>query len=112
MKRGGPLRRTGFKVKKHPHPDRAARRDVEKVERWNQARAEVADRRWCEAGTPDCPSGRHPGSHAHHVLMRSQGGPDEPHNLLWVCPPAHRFIHANPSTSYERGWLRRRAEAT
>lgn len=45
------------------------------------------------------------GEHAHHRLMRSQGGPDDAGNLLWVCPSCHHYVHAHPTESYERGWL-------
>ena len=63
----------------------------------------------CEAQTPACPVWPHPGEHAHHVLMRSQGGGHEPSNGLFVCRFAHRFIHDNPERSYAAGWLRRSA---
>lgn len=60
---------------------------------------------WCEAGTRVC-VGR--AAHVHHRRLRSQGGGDEPSNLLAVCPPCHRYIHDHPAESYERGWLLRR----
>lgn len=60
---------------------------------------------WCEAGTQVC-TGR--AAHRHHRRMRSQGGGNEPSNLLAVCPSCHDYIHAHPSESYERGWLLRR----
>jgi hypothetical protein len=57
----------------------------------------------CEAGT-DARTGR--GEHVHHIQMRSHGGSDDEANLLHVCQACHGAIHANPSLSYERGWLR------
>lgn len=60
----------------------------------------------CEAGlAPSC-LGR--GSHAHHRVLRSQGGPDTAENLLWVCPPCHGAIHDNPARSLELGLLKHR----
>lgn len=43
--------------------------------------------------------------HAHHRRMRSQGGSDEPVNLLDVCTVGHDYIHANPKLAHQRGWL-------
>lgn len=43
--------------------------------------------------------------HSHHRKLRSQGGEDEPANLLRVCAEDHAWIHANPSESYARGLL-------
>jgi hypothetical protein len=45
--------------------------------------------------------------HAHHILMRSQGGSDDPANLLAVCHGCHRWIHDHTGWAYERGFLRR-----
>lgn len=59
----------------------------------------------CEASTPVCTFRP---EQIHHRRMRSQGGGDEPVNLLHVCGACHRFIHDNPAQSYERGWLLRR----
>lgn len=61
---------------------------------------------WCEAGSRVC-VGR--ADHNHHKRMRSQGGGDELSNLLTVCAPCHRYIHAHPAESYKNGWLLRRA---
>lgn len=63
----------------------------------------------CEIETPACTPGWHRGEHAHHVRMRSQGGSDDPGNLLWVCAAGHRWIHDNPAESYRRGYLQRGA---
>lgn len=43
--------------------------------------------------------------HRHHRRLRSQGGTDDPWNLLDVSPRLHRWIHDNPGLSYARGWL-------
>lgn len=75
-------------------------REYLKVRRWVLSRANGL----CEAQITGVCEGR--GSHAHHILMRSQGGPDDVGNLLWVCLPCHRRIHAEPEWSYERGFLR------
>ncbi len=45
------------------------------------------------------------GSELHHRLRRSQGGGHDPDNLLHVCGPCHRFIHANPAVAFDNGWL-------
>lgn len=48
--------------------------------------------------------------HAHHVLMRSQGGRNDPDNglSLALCRNCHEGVHADPEQSYRDGWLRRR----
>lgn len=43
--------------------------------------------------------------HCHHRRLRSQGGLNEPANLLYVCYTHHNYIHANPELAYEMGWL-------
>lgn len=98
-----PLRRS-----RKPIARRAPLRSWSHRPGWRQARSFVkgrADGR-CEASLPCC-VGR--GAHAHHIQMRSQGGTDEPGNLLWVCALCHARIHDNPAESYAAGLLRRRA---
>lgn len=46
-----------------------------------------------------------PAAHMHHRKLRSQGGNDEPENLLPVCVECHTWIHANPGAAYELGLL-------
>lgn len=44
----------------------------------------------------------------HHRKMRSQAEKSVKHsvaNLILVCEPCHRMIHAHPAQSYENGWL-------
>lgn len=60
----------------------------------------------CEARLVGCDG---TGDQAHHVLRRSQGGPDTPENLLWCCSTCHQNIHANPERSFAMGLLRRAA---
>lgn len=60
----------------------------------------------CEAQVAPTCSGR--ASHVHHILPRGQGGTNDLANLLDTCPFCHMSIHANPASSYERGFLLRR----
>lgn len=59
---------------------------------------------WCEVRTPACPPGAHVGVHAHHIRLRRHGD-HTPGNLLWVCAPAHDWIHGHPAAARDRGWL-------
>jgi hypothetical protein len=42
------------------------------------------------------------GVHAHHRILRSQGGPHTDRNLLWVCLACHDWIHAHPGQAHAR----------
>lgn len=55
----------------------------------------------CEAVTSVC-TGK--GEHLHHRKLR-RSLDNTAQNLLHVCFSCHRYIHDNPSTSYEKGWL-------
>lgn len=44
-------------------------------------------------------------AHVHHRKLRSQGGGDEPENLVIVHPEHHRMAHENPSFAYAHGWM-------
>lgn len=68
-----------------------------------KARAEVWARSkgYCEVGAEGCWG---MASQLHHRKHRRHGD-DSPGNLLAVCVPCHNWIHAHPSSSYERGWL-------
>ena len=43
----------------------------------------------------------HEGCHSHHIVFRSQGGPDIPMNLIRLCPYHHNMspesVHMNPA---------------
>jgi len=41
----------------------------------------------------------------HHRMLRSQGGSDDPVNLVMVHPEHHRYAHENPEFSYRHGWM-------
>lgn len=85
--------------------DQYRRRKAKELREWQKVRRFVQGRSdgRCEARcAPSC-AGR--GEHAHHQLMRSQGGADDPSNLLWVCRPCHDWIHQHPADSYAAGWL-------
>ena len=84
------------RIRRRPYDPNPGRADAIR-----QVRARAAGS--CEANAaPEC-SGRH--DHSHHRLLRSQGGRDTPENLLAVCSQCHWFIHENPATSYDRGWM-------
>lgn len=72
---------------------------------WHRSRLWCFDRAQgrCEARVSDDCTGR--AEHAHHRLMRSQGGSDDPSNLAALCGACHAFVHLNPAWSYEYGWL-------
>ena len=57
---------------------------------------------YCEVRAIGCHS---LSAHAHHRKRRSQGGTDEPDNLLAVCASCHDRIHAFPEWAYANGWL-------
>jgi hypothetical protein len=84
---------------------RVQRVEYEKQRRYVMARAGG----YCEARVEDVCSFR--ASHAHHLVMRSQGGNDTPGNLLAVCAECHEHIHRNPEWAYERGFLFKRTSA-
>lgn len=76
---------------------------------WNRSRQWCFERAAgrCEAQVwaADC-TGR--AEHALHMQLRSQGGSDDPANLLAVCHRCHRWIHDNPAAAQGLGLLRRR----
>jgi 5-methylcytosine-specific restriction endonuclease McrA len=43
--------------------------------------------------------------HVHHRRLRSQGGTNDPANLLYACYECHNEIHRTPELSYQMGWL-------
>ena len=42
----------------------------------------------------------------HHVLRRSQGGPDTPDNLVTLCRAHHEYVHGHPAEARALGFLR------
>lgn len=59
---------------------------------------------WCEARDfPHACTLR--ATQVHHVKRRSQGGSNDPANLVHLCTPGHMAVHANPSLAAEHGLL-------
>lgn len=68
---------------------------------------------YCQVGADDWAhvcglTFRHAGEHPHHLRLRSQGGPDDLSNGLWVCFDAHRWIHDHPEAAERLGLLESR----
>jgi HNH endonuclease len=98
LRRVTPLLRRG-PIRRAPTPGRrayGAELDAQrpKVERRSMGR--------CEARLPGC---RTWGNVVHHRKRRSQLGTNDLANLLNVCSPCHRLIHANPATAHLAGML-------
>jgi hypothetical protein len=80
-------------------------------------RQEVLDRAngRCEARIPGVCTIR--ATDCHHVILRSQGGPDEAWNLVALCGPldgregCHRWLHAHPAEARRLGFIRSRTAA-
>jgi len=43
--------------------------------------------------------------HIHHRKLRKHGGGDDASNLIVIHPACHRWVHGNPSASYDAGYL-------
>jgi hypothetical protein len=48
-----------------------------------------------------------PAVHLHHVQRRSQGGSNDPRNLVHLCAHHHQLIRNNPAWAMDAGWLAR-----
>jgi len=42
----------------------------------------------------------------HHLVRRSQGGSDQPENLVLLCRAHHSWVHENPAAARSLGLLR------
>lgn len=101
LRRTGALRRTG---RLRPVSDRRRTRDAV----YPSSRRAVYERAagMCEARVGGVCEG--PGWQVHHIAGR--GGPD-PHrleNLLLMCGPCHRWVHAHPAAAYAAGLMAHR----
>jgi 5-methylcytosine-specific restriction endonuclease McrA len=109
VKRGGPLKRraplkrgsaqlarTPIRSSREKHTDPAWREEREKAFRRDGYRCMVTVEHDCTRRA----------EHAHHVILRSQGGPDVEWNLLSVCHVGHRWIHDHPRDARRYGWIR------
>ena len=57
---------------------------------------------WCEVRVDGC---RRRATQTHHIRRRSQGGTNEPHNLLATCANCHTWVHNNVAAAKVAGWL-------
>lgn len=60
----------------------------------------------CQVGAAGC---TFRAVHPHHVLPRGMGGGSDhdPDQGLACCDFCHRWVHAHPTESYDKGWLLR-----
>ena len=65
--------------------------------------AEIRDRDGNRCAYPAC--GWPQNLHVHHRVRRSQGGRDEPPNLITLCARHHQWVHANPYAAKRKGLL-------
>jgi hypothetical protein len=69
---------------------------------WARARAAVIRRDVvCQLGPVGCGGG----PAVHHRRLRSQGGTNDPLNLVLLCDMHHQHVHEHPAWSYDNGWL-------
>lgn len=91
-----PLRRSRFS------PKRTSKQQAH-YEAMNELRPQLIARSGgrCECGR-DCQS---QGAHAHHVIRRSQGGPDTLDNLRWLSLSCHFWTHTHIAEARRLGLL-------
>ncbi len=107
MKRSGPLERRTPLRSRTPLRKVGARKLRESAAERRFRRA-VRDRAkgWCEILSPSCPVGLHAGGHAHHVFPSDRDkGVHDPARGLFLCFPAHDWVHLHPVESRRLGWL-------
>lgn len=114
MRRSAPPKRRAPLRRNTPIRTRSRLLRRTKTRDWIKVKRHVLDRanHRCEARIEGVCQGR--ARDAHHLVLRSQGGPDEPWNLIAVCRDVdggeggcHSWIHRHPAESYELGLLRR-----
>ena len=96
MKRRTPLRRSRFS----PRPSHGQQAHYDAM---NELRPQLVKR---SAGA--CKCGRNcmaMGAHAHHVIRRSQGGPDSLENLRWLSLACHFWVHTHVQEARDLGLL-------
>lgn len=116
LKRGAPLERTGTLARRAPIARRSS--DLAQAPKRRPKRrtrtASTVDRAAVIARDGGCvgaraiPETRCAGAlHLHHVIRRSQGGPDTPENLVTLCAVCHDWVHGHPAQARLRGLLAR-----
>lgn len=92
MKRGKPLKRTPFRSRRRRPPMDPAL--------WALVYARDGGRSQLSGE----PVAEHE-AQVHHRKLRSQGGTDDPANLILLSPADHRAVHAHPAQSVESGFI-------
>lgn len=95
MKRGGPLARRTPLLPRRPWRTRTPRTPP----------ADPLGPRQCYGPERGAPGDCWGALHRHHVVRRSQGGTDQPGNLLWLCAGHHAWTHDHPADAKTLGLL-------
>jgi hypothetical protein len=103
LKRGAPPKRAPWVSKPNPARKKSAKR---KKSVGGRARPWDPLATWCEAAIDGVCTGR--AVLRHHKRGRGKPGDDDREHTLDLCDACHRWIHAHPEVSYERGWMERR----
>ncbi len=92
------MKRSGRLTRRTPLRSRPRRNDD-----WQDARRFVIDRdRTCQGGYDhECAMGWH----VHPIKRRSQGGTNDPWNLVLLCGVAHGYVHDHPAWARTVGLL-------
>jgi len=107
LERKTPLRTSTqmSRTRKLRESEKARERRLSHRERMDELRPVVfaRDNYRCQVSGPEC-NGH--AEHAHHLVLRSRGGPDTLDNLLSVCHLCHGHVHANVAWSTTHGYIR------
>lgn len=74
-------------------------------EQWNKLRWEVLTRDQFTCYRCDKCSQKGRGLTPHHIIPRSQGGLDDPDNLITLCDPCHNYIELEKIYNLEQIYL-------
>jgi 5-methylcytosine-specific restriction endonuclease McrA len=80
-------------------------RSVKKQADINERKTEAKRREAAYGGIPPCLRCERPAEVLHHVIRQSQGGTNDPDNLINLCGGCHDYVHQFVAESKEKGWL-------
>jgi 5-methylcytosine-specific restriction endonuclease McrA len=94
-------------LKRSPLRSKSTKKKVDDTE-FDKARAYVIARDGgCLGHRYGIPHACFGGLHVHHVRRRSQGGTNDPSNLVTLCGAAHQWTHEHPTQAHAMGLLSR-----